>query len=92
VFYQIAFEQELAPNEKLVFGNRSIPIAEVLDLYARRTGAHISTADIYSRGITLPDEMPNHEVHHHVLTHFGVPTAPGAVKQGSTSEQSRESV
>lgn len=70
VFYQIDFDHEIAPDEAFLVGNQKLPASELIELYARRTGAHIPNADIYSTGIDLPEAMPNHQVFSHVLRYF----------------------
>lgn len=75
VFYQIDFEREVAPDEELVCGNQVVPLSSVIELYARRTGAHVPDADVFWRGIDLPRTMWNHEIYGFVLTHFGVSVA-----------------
>lgn len=71
VFYQTEFEHEVANDASLVRGDTRIPFSDLFELYARRTGAHVSTADIYARGLDLPASMPNHEVYDLILRHFG---------------------
>jgi hypothetical protein len=71
VFYQIEFQHAVAPDASLQNGNQVIPLAELIELYAVRTGAHIPVGDVFARGLRLPAMMQNHEMYHHVLAHFG---------------------
>lgn len=75
VFYQIDFECEVAPDEELTRGNQALPLSSVIELYARRTGAHIPDADVFYRGVELPGKMWNHEIYSHILRHFGISAA-----------------
>lgn len=72
VFYQIDFDREMPADTQLVSGNEIIMLSDVIDLYARRTGAHIPTADLFSLRIGAPAQIRNHEVFDLVLSHFGV--------------------
>jgi|TARA_R100000935_G_scaffold8896_1_gene18509 hypothetical protein len=82
VFYQIAFEREISPGLTIVSGNSSFDVDEILELYARRTGAHVPDADVFSKGIALPEKMHNHEIFHFIDRHF----APVAAKPVETAE------
>lgn len=66
IFYQIAFEHRTDPSTELRLNNRSVPLSELISVYAVRTGAHVPEGDIYARGITLPAHMANHEISGHI--------------------------
>jgi hypothetical protein len=70
VFYQLAFKHRVAADTSLVCDNYSQPFSEVFQLVCKRTGAHIPHGDVFFDRISLPDELPNHEVFTHVLGHF----------------------
>lgn len=70
VFYQIAFEREISPDLTIINGNLTYDVADILELYAKRTGAHIPDADVFSKGIDLPSKIYNHEIYHAILSHF----------------------
>lgn len=70
VFYQIAFERELSPDMTIISGNTSYNVNDVMELYARRTGAHIPDADVFSKGVELSDRLYNHEIYDVIVRHF----------------------
>jgi len=73
VFYQIAFEREISPGLSVVSGNANFDVDEILELYAKRTGAHVPDADVYAKGLVLPERLYNHEIFDIVERHFAVP-------------------
>ncbi len=70
VFFQIAFEHEITSGTQIASGNKSIPLDEVIELYAKRTGAHIQSADVYAKNITVPHKLYNHAIHQIIDDHF----------------------
>jgi len=70
VFYQLAFEHKVADDTCLVCDNYSQPFFKVFQLVCKRTGAHVPDGDVFYDRISLPDELPNHEIFSHVLAHF----------------------
>lgn len=70
VFYQISFEHALGDNSEMRLGNRSVPLSRLISLYAIRTGAHIPEGDVYTRGLSLPRTMYNHEIAGHIEGYF----------------------
>ena len=70
VFYQIAFEHKVAEETNIICGNRSTRLSDLVSLYAVRTGAHVTEGDIFSRNISLPASMHNHEVSSYIESYF----------------------
>jgi hypothetical protein len=70
VFYQLAFEHDVAPKTNIVCGNYSQPFYDVFQLVCERTGAHVPEGDVYHDGIQIPDQLANHEIFDHVLRFF----------------------
>lgn len=76
VFYQINLEGEIGEGERLICGNVSIPFEELIELYARRTGAHVRQGDLYTQKIYAPPTLMNNEVHKLIAAYFNLTPAP----------------
>lgn len=81
VFYQIDFHDEVAPDARIVSGERTLAFGTMFET-AKRTGAHIAEGDVYADGIAVQPNLHNHEIYDTVLAYFGVlaavPAAPDA--------------
>jgi hypothetical protein len=70
VFYQLAFEHNVAFDTTITCGSYSQPFYDVFQLICERTGAHVPEGDMFCDGIDLPTELKNHEIYEEVLKHF----------------------
>jgi hypothetical protein len=70
IFYQLAFEHDVASETKLICGNRSYGFYEVFQLVCERTGAHVPDGDVFFEGIDIPAKLSNHEIFHQILGYF----------------------
>ena len=70
VFYQLAFEHEVARSSTIVCGNYGQPFYDVFQLVCERTGSHVPEGDIFCDGIALPEQIYNHDLYHHVVSYF----------------------
>jgi hypothetical protein len=70
VFYQLAFEHEVASSTRLLCGDRTLRFYDVFQLICERTGAHVPEGDVFYDGLAIPQQLANHEVFDHLLAHF----------------------
>jgi hypothetical protein len=70
VFYQLAFEHEVAGSTRLLCGDRALRFYDVFQLICERTGAHVPEGDVFYDGLAIPQQLANHEVFDHLLAHF----------------------
>ncbi len=82
LFYQIAFHHRLSADTCLTCGDQSgprdIPVSDVIDVHAVRTGSHVPTGDLFARGIEMPAALGNHEVAACLVRHLETVTGRSA--------------
>jgi hypothetical protein len=76
VFYQTAFEHEVAPSTELICYDRVLDFYDLFQLICERTGAHVPQGDVFYDGLSIPGRLPNHEMFHHLIGFFR--TVPSA--------------
>lgn len=70
LFYQLAFEHDVAPGTTLISGNSAYSFYDLFQLVCERTGAHVPDGDIFFDGIDIPAKLSNHEIFQHALNYF----------------------
>lgn len=72
LFYRLDFFEELPADAQLEFGQLKTPFFDHFDRIVVRTGKHTQAGVAYTRGLEMPQRLPNHEVHNYILRHFHV--------------------
>jgi hypothetical protein len=70
VFYQLAFEHQVAPFTGLLCDDRNLQFYDLFQLICERTGAHVPQGDVFYDGLSIPKQIANHEIFHHLLARF----------------------
>jgi hypothetical protein len=74
IFYQLAFDHQVASDALIITRNYAIPFKELFDLICERTGAHEQRGDVYHQGVSVPSQLFNHELFDVVVEHFRIGT------------------
>jgi hypothetical protein len=70
VFYQLAFEHQVAPSTELLCDDRTLRFYDLFQLICERTGAHVPQGDVFYDGLSFPKQIANHEIFHYLLARF----------------------
>jgi hypothetical protein len=70
VFYQIAFEHQVAPSTQLICCDRAVRFYDLFQLICERTGAHVPQGDVFYDGLSIPERLSNYEMFGHLLGCF----------------------
>lgn len=70
IFYQFIIWDPLPENTIICINERALLFYELFEKITKRTGSHISTGDIFAKGLELPAVIANHEIHNHILNAF----------------------
>jgi hypothetical protein len=70
VFYQLAFEHQVAPSTELLCGDHALRFYDLFQLICERTGAHEPGGDVFYDDISIPKQLANHEMFQYLQAHF----------------------
>lgn len=70
LFMQFKLWNNFPEGSVMRANNKTYRLYDHFEKVVRRTGTHISTGDIYSQGIDLPQKMLNHELANYIHKHF----------------------
>ena len=70
VFYQLAFEHQVAPSTELLCGDHALRFYDLFQLICERTGAHVPGGDVFYDDISIPKQLANHEMFQYLQAHF----------------------
>ena len=70
IFYQIEIGEKIRFDEEIILDNNVFQFYKYIEIYAKRTGAHIAEGDIYYKNINFPKSLENHKVYDYILKKF----------------------
>lgn len=73
IFYQVIVWEPLPADAVLSINGKKIRFFDQFEVITRRTGSHLQQGHVFSRNISLPDQLYNHEIHKNVLSCFQTP-------------------
>lgn len=77
LFYQLDCWDELPADTVFELGGRSFRFFDHFEKVVARTGEHLPGGDVYARGVTVPDRIPNHRLYDCILGYYGCADAAG---------------
>ncbi len=70
VFCQFVLWEMIHPSATLDLPGKSFNFYDLFECVTQRSGSHIPEGDIYSSGITFPDEISNTEIFSRLIAYF----------------------
>ncbi len=70
LFFQFIRWEPIPDDATLTINDRDLPFHGLFEKVTRRTGSHLQDGDIFSCGMSLPQCIQNHEIHHHIIDFF----------------------
>lgn len=73
IFIQLDVERKVERHEQITMKGYDAPTIcfyDLFELVCERTGAHIQTGDIFSKGLAIPERLNNHEIGSFILDYF----------------------
>jgi len=70
IFFQVIVWEPLSPDAVLKINNQEMKFFEQFEVITKRSGSHLQEGHVFSRNISLPKKLYNHQIHDHILGHF----------------------
>lgn len=70
VFFQVIVWEPLSQDAVMEINGQRLTFFDQFEQITRRSGSHLQTGHVFSKGIKVPEKLYNHEIHDCIVGHF----------------------